>query len=239
MNGFWRKFWADYGPSEASSDGDLLRQVAHTVNKKPISHELVVAMLDQILARLDLTLSDHLLEFCCGNGFFSYELASKVAWLTGIDFVERNIRIARSQKSRANITYVVGDATARLRDILGSGCMPGKFLMHNSLGYFAPDQLSAILEHIIELRGGDQFTFLLTAVPNEALKWSYYNTPDRVARYLENQEQGSEINDGLGRWWRVEEIQETCARHKLNVEVTNQPENLSCYRMDVLISSPA
>jgi len=242
MNGYWRKYWADYGPTEANSDEDLLRQVAHTVNKKPVCHESVVEMLDQIQTRLDLSMGDHLLDFCCGNGFFSYQLASKVAWLTGIDFVERNISIARSRKSRANTTYIVGDATTPLRKhLLGDTCIPGKFLMHYSLAYFSPEQLSIILDNILELRGRNQyqFTFLLTGVPNESLKWSFYNTPDRVARYLENAELLSEINDGLGRWWRAEEIQETCARHGLNVEVTNQSEKQSSYRMDVVISSPA
>ena len=209
------------------------------MNKEPICRELIVEMLDQIQARLELALTDHLLEFCCGNGFFSYQLAPKVAWLTGIDFVERNIRIARSQRSRANTTYIVGDATAPLRDLFAGTCTPGKFLMHNSLAYFLPDQLATMLQHIFELRGRDPFTFLLTGVPNESLKWKFYNTPERIARYRENEKQGSEINDGLGRWWHVEEIQEICARYKLNAEVANSPENLSGYRMDVLISSPA
>jgi SAM-dependent methyltransferase len=237
MNGYWWKFWADYGPAEASSDGDLLRQVAHTVNKQPICRELVVCMLDQIEEKLGLAPTDHLLEFCCGNGFFSYELASKVAWLTGIDFVERNIRIARSQRFRANTTYMVGDATAPLRGLFAGSCTPGKFLMHNSLAYFSQDQFSTILEHVLELRGADRIAFLLTGVPNDSLKWNFYNTPNRVARYRENEKQGSQINDGVGRWWRVEEIQEICAGHNLQVEVANTPEKLSCYRMDVLISS--
>jgi SAM-dependent methyltransferase len=238
MDDFWKTYWTGYGSSEATSEEDLFKQVAHTVSKQPIPNELVVRMLEQIVTRLQLSRADHLLDFCCGNGLFSYELAAHVAQVTGIDFVSRNIRTAQLRKSRENTTYIVGDAIAPLLRLVGIGCFPNKFLMHYSLAYFAPTQFAVMLRNILEHLGSRKFHFLVTGIPNAALKWNFYNTPERRARHVENEKQAGGTNDGLGRWWQADEIQQICRHHGLTVLIENQPLELSNYRMNALISSP-
>ena len=132
MDNFWRNYWSAYGPSDATNEDDLFQQVAHTVNKRPIPNDLVVRMLKHIVDLLKLVPQDHLMDFCCGNGLFSYELATHVSQVTGIDFAERNIRTAQLLKPRNNIHYIVGDVTAPLVSIVDSDSLPNKFLMHYS-----------------------------------------------------------------------------------------------------------
>jgi SAM-dependent methyltransferase len=237
MTDFWEDYWSKYGPPEVSSEEDLFKQVAHTVAKQPIPNEMVVRMLACITTRLQLSPDDRLLDFCCGNGIFSYELAKHVAELMGIDFVPRNIHMARVRKSRPNTRYVVGDAIAPLAGLVGADFLPDKFLMHYSLAYFTPVQFGTILDNSVLHVGKRAFQFLLTGIPNADFKWNFYNTPERRARHLENEKNQENTNDGLGRWWQAGEIEQICREHGLEVLIENQPAELSNYRMDALISS--
>ena len=54
-------------------------------------------------------------------------------------------------------------------------------------------------------------------------------------RHAANEALAPDTNDGLGRWWRTEEIEAACRKHGLNVRIENQPDALSNYRMDALI----
>jgi SAM-dependent methyltransferase len=237
MTGFWQEYWSNYGPDEALSEADLFKQVAHTVGRHPIPNELMVRMLAHIATLLRLSSPDHLLDFCCGNGLFSYRLATQVARLTGVDFVPRNIHTARLRKSRPNTTYVVGDATAPLCALVGTGSFPNKFLMHYSLAYFTLTQFETILINILRPVENRGFLFLLTGIPNVDLKWIFYNTPERRTRHLENEKKPENSNDGLGRWWHASEIGQICHQRGLAVLIENQPPELSNYRMNALISS--
>ena len=237
LDNYWKDYFSDCGPPEATSEGDLFKQVAHTICKQPIPNQQFVEILKHIVFRLQLSHKDHLLDFCCGNGLFSYELAAHVNQLTGIDFVPRNIRIAQSQKSRQNTAYVVSDVTVPLMGIFAGGRLPNKFLMNYSLAYFSPSHLSTILGNIYTLLAKRSFNFLLTGIPNFALKWNFYDTPERRARHLENEKDPANANDGLGRWWTADEIQLICDQVGLEVSIQNMPPELSNYRMDALISS--
>ena len=239
MTKFWQTFWSKYGPEQAVTEEDLFKQVAQTWNKQPISKKQFKQMLDYIEERLELSPQDHLVDLCCGNGLVSYELAKRVAEVTGIDFVPRNIQTAKEWKSAKNITYFLGDVTAPLSLYISENTFPDKFLMNGSLAYFEPDGLDTILGNIMRHMAGHPFLFLLTGIPRFDFKWNFYNTPERVARHLENERQPENTNDGLGRWWRIEEIENICSRYGVQVILTSQPLELSNYRMEALIKSAA
>jgi SAM-dependent methyltransferase len=192
-------------------------------------------MCDRIGSQLELSREDCLVEYCCGNGLASYELAPRVGRLIGIDFAPRQIEAARRAKPRENITYLLGDATAPVPAWVGTSATPNKFLLNNSLAYFTPLQLESLVGGILNHLGGGRFSFLLSSIPNFGLKENFYNTPDRLARHLANEALAPDTNDGLGRWWRTEEIEAACRKHGLNVRIENQPDALSNYRMDALI----
>jgi len=233
----WQRFWDNYLDREPVTEDDLFRQVAHTVNGQPIPRELFNRMRDRIVAQLQLSPVDHLLEFCCANGLLSCELAAHVGYLTGIDFAPRLVRTAQQMKSRPHTAYILGDATAPLSTWIDNTTFPNKLLMNYSLAYFEPAHLDTLLSNILNHLGRRPFDFLASGIPNLDLKWNFYNTPERRARHLENEKQPVNTNDGLGRWWRANEIEQICRQHGLTVLIENQPPELSNYRMDALISS--
>ncbi len=239
MAKFWQTFWNRYGPELAVSDEDLYRQVGLTVDKQPVSSELFRRTLENIDGLLKLSTKDHVVDLCCGNGLISYELAKRVAYVTGIDFTPHLIRTAMDKKSAKNITYILGDVKESLSVLLGENTFPSKLLMNGSLGYFEPDELDIILSNVVEHMADHAFCFLFSTIPNFDQKWNFYNTPERVARHLENEKKRENTNDGIGRWWRREEIEGICSRHGLRVQVTNQPFDLSNFRMDALVKSPS
>ena len=237
MTKFWQTFWSNYGPEQAITEDDLFKQVAQTVNKQPIPKEQFKLSLDYIWEKLQLSSEDRLVDLCCGNGLISYELAKHVGYVFGIDFVARNIVIAKEWKAAKNIVYILGDVTEPLETLIGENTFPNKYLMNGSLAYFEPSQFDTILKNIVRYMNGRPFQFFLTAIPCFDLKWNFYNTPERVARHLENEKKIKNTNDGLGRWWMSDEIDMIVSRQGLQVQITNQPQQLSNFRMDALISN--
>jgi SAM-dependent methyltransferase len=239
MSSLWKDFFDNYRRCEVVTQADLFLQVGKTINKQPIPEGTHRKLIDRIALTLQLCPKDHLLDLCCGNGLVSYELATYVGQLTGIDFAEHMIRAARQFKMRQNTSYHVGDVTMPLSTFVGENVFPNKILMNVGLAYFEPLELDTILANIWSHLGDRPFLALFTDIPNFDLKWNFYNTPERRARHLENERKRDNTNDGLGRWWRAAEIEEIGSNHGLKVQVINQPPDLSNYRMDALISSPS
>jgi len=71
-------------------------------------------------------------------------------------------------------------------------------------------------------------------VPAYALRWSFYDTPERRARFIALEQQGDHTFDGMGRWWGEDELRELGAARGLSVEMTPQSPTLSAYRMNVI-----
>ena len=239
MSCYWKDFFALYGPASATNEEDLFKQAGHTSDKQPISKEQLDRIARHIRTSLNLTQTDLLLDLCCGNGLLTAELAPYVRHVVGIDFVERNIAEAKRWKSRKNIAYTVGDAILPLPELVSDRCRPHKFLMNHSLAYFDPDQLETILRNVLQHLEGMPFSFLCAGIPNCNLKWNFYNSPQRREKYLENECLSPNTNDGLGRWWSAEEISQVTSQLGLVATITNQPNELSNYRMDALIGVPS
>ncbi len=238
----WQEFWDSflmkrYGKEEVQTEDDLYLQVARTVNRKPITKEAFDKIIEQINEDLALTEEDVLVDFCCGNGLFTYELKDKVKQIIGIDFSQPIIDTANKFRSAANITYCLGSVVDYMRSFRENqpGVVPNKYLMNDSLAYFSVSDLEGMLNGIKGV--SEEFTFLTRGVPNDELKWNYYNTPERKQFYHELQAKGDLTNDGLGSWWKPAEVQAVCAKLQLNCVIRNQQLPLSDYRMDIIISN--
>lgn len=59
----------------------------------------------------NISSQDTVLDIGCGNGFLTFEVAKKAKSVTAVDLNKRNIESARRNFSRANIKYILGDAT--------------------------------------------------------------------------------------------------------------------------------
>lgn len=238
----WQEFWDNflqkrYGKEAVQTEDDLYLQVARTVNRKPITQEAFYQILEQINIDLGLSPEDVLVDFCCGNGLFTYELRDKVKQIIGIDFSQPIIDTANKFKSAANITYCLGSVVDYMQTFNDNwpGTKPNKYLMNDSLAYFTVGDLEQMLRGIQGVSG--EFKFLTRGVPNDELKWNYYNTPERKQFYHDLQAKGDLTNDGLGSWWKPADIKAVCDKLGLNCIIRNQELPLSNYRMDVIISN--
>ncbi|MCD6012867.1 MAG: hypothetical protein K0Q79_2729 [Flavipsychrobacter sp.] len=238
----WQQFWDEflvkrYGKEEVQTEDDLYLQVARTVNRKPITREAFDEIIKQINIDLALSKDDVLVDFCCGNGLFTYELKDKVKQIIGIDFSQPIIDAANKFKPAANITYCLGSVVDYMQTFKENwpGVKPTKYLMNDSLAYFSVADLEGMLKGIMS--ASDRFTYLTRGVPNDELKWNYYNTPERRQFYADLQAKGDRTNDGLGSWWQPADIRRVCDELNLQCIIRNQQLPLSNYRMDIIISN--
>jgi predicted TPR repeat methyltransferase len=237
MHSNWEKFWKAWRNEAAENEEDLYLQVAKTIHSKPIEKRIFDLINKNISDILALGADDIFVELCCGNGLCTYEFKDKVKQIVAVDFALHLIEAANKFKSAPNIQYNLGSVFTFLDEFKSNwNYTPAKYLMNDSLAYFTPGELHRILSSILEL-SGNNFIFLVRGVPNDKLKWNFYNTEDRKARYYENQKKADNTNDGLGRWWMPEELEQTSASLGLKCVIQNQPEEISNYRMDVQIST--
>lgn len=138
--------------------------------------------------------------------------------------------------SRPNITYFFVDARKPLDVFLDVSVRPAKVLMNAALGYFDPEDFRSILANIMAHNQETGFLALFTDVPNKDWMLRFYNTPERLARYRENQKSPLNNNDGLARWWSPQEVREIAEALGLTISIHSQPDELSNYRMDVPVA---
>jgi SAM-dependent methyltransferase len=235
----WKSFWNSYRKTEVTDEDDLFFEVGKTVNQRRISEAAFQLSIDLIARGLELSSCDKLLELCCGNGLVTRRLAPKVSEIQAVDFAEHLIANARKFAPADNVTYVCADVVAYLNGLaLSKDYVPSKILLGDALCYFEPAELIGMLDATRKLTGG-RFIFMATGIPCNELKWNFYNTPERVKRYEENQLLPDNTNDGIGRWWRIEELENVSRELSLGISVTEQPRELSNFRVDAIFRTRA
>ena len=233
----WQQFWDNYRKTEIRSDQDLFFEVGKTVNRQPIAEAAFKLSIELVARDLELKLDDRLLELCCGNGLMSVPLAALVREIHAVDFAQHLIDNARKFREASNITYICADAVTYVRELaVSKSYVPSKILLGDALGYFEPALLGEILRTVRNLTN-NRFRFLATGIPSDELKWNFYNTPERVRRYEDNQRLENNFNDGLGRWWHTSELERLARDLGLSVLVKKQPSKLSTFRVDAIFSS--
>lgn len=227
----WNSFWNNYRTLEASTENDLFFQVGKTVNKQPVSEAVFNDSFEDIVKSLSLTENDTVLEMCCGNGLVTFPLSQISKTVYAFDFAPHLVDAAKKFKKSENIHYSVGDAKGKFFQLFSLEKIPNKYLMNDALGYFSPEDLTAILKYIAA--NSPKFSFYLTGIPNDFLKWNFYNTEERKDSYLEGVKRGDASNNGMGRWWKKSELLEIAESLGLKITLKNQIESISDYRMDV------
>ncbi|MFC6098042.1 class I SAM-dependent methyltransferase [Flavobacterium qiangtangense] len=228
----WNSFWNNYRALESRTERDLFFQVGKTVNKEPVSEAVFNAAFEDIVDSLSIKSKDTVLEMCCGNGLVTFPLSQITSKIYAFDFAPHLIEAAKRLKQNNTIEYKVGDAKASFLDLFSISQIPNKFLMNDALGYFSPNELLEILQYIIAK--APRFSFYLTGVPNDALKWNFYDTDERKETYLKGVENGDESNNGMGRWWKKSDLLQIAEGLGLKITLKNQISTISNYRMDVL-----
>ena len=225
----WREYWDEF--PKRFTDDDFCRQVGRTANQGiPTPVLELEAVIDEVVSLLNLGPRDRLLDLCCGNGLLTARFAEHCHEIVGVDFSAPMIRTAREHHQGNNIQYAEGSVL----DL--NQCLDGvfdKICMVESLAYFSPDDLARILDGV-SARGAPGMTVLFSGVLDDEAKWSFFDTPERQAKYEQQKKEGTEI---MGRWWTRSEISDIAARHAYSTEFSSQDERLNTahYRFNVVM----
>jgi hypothetical protein len=229
-NDFWKNYRNDFIPE---NEKDLLIQVGKTINKNPISNDEIDLIVNDIVDKLNLLKNDSLLEMCCGNGIITKKLSNQIQKIYAFDFTDHLVNCALKFNNANNIEYSIGDANKNFFNFFNEKKTIEKFLMSFSLGYFNVLELEQILIRI--MKHSKKFSFYITEVPIDELKWNFYNTEERKKFY--NNTSKDEFNNGMGKWWKKNELIEIAKKYDLIInffEISNISSN---YRLNVLFSS--
>ncbi len=225
----WREYWTRF-PREFADD-DFRRQVGRTANGGvPTPAPELDAVVAEVVACLQLGPNDRLLDLCCGNGLLSAQFAERCGAVVGVDFSEPMVAVARAHHARENVEYIEGSVLELGQLVDG---VFDKVCMIESLAYFSPDDLAAILGGIAPT-GPPHSRVLFSGVLDEEAKWSFFDTPERRASYEQQRKEGKEV---MGRWWTRAEIQRIATEHGYEAEFFAQDErlNTSHYRFNAVM----
>lgn len=225
----WRRHWQEF--PEGFEETDFLAQVGKTVNRSPISAEQFAMIVGSVRDALALGPADTVLDLCCGNGLIAHALSAHCKAISGVDFSERLIEVAKRHHSGSNVSYHSGNVLDA--DALPPLASVDKAYMYEALQHFKRSDLPRILSIIFSPGSGVEL-LMLASVPDRARRWSFYNTPSRKLDWLVRTIRGCEA---IGTWWRRADIVDACSQLGLGVKFMEQPRGLytAHYRMNVLI----
>lgn len=226
----WKFFYENYRNIEGNNEEDLYFQVGKTINSAPISEQQFGLILNSITTNLKLNKNDTILELCCGNGLVTHPLSFFVKKIYAFDFTSRLIETAKKYKQTNTIFYTTGDAKDNFFDFFQFETIPNKFLMNDAMACFMPEDVASIVQKMLHI----PFHFYITGVPNNDLKWKFYNTPERKEKYLKNVEKNDIFNEGMGRWFSEQEFIDIATKFNINIHIEKQWEGVANYRMNVL-----
>ena len=212
-------------------EDEYLRQVGKTVEGRPVPEASVGIMVRDIVTALQLSNDDHLLDVCCGNGLITARCAEYCRGVTGVDFSEPLIRVAKRDFARPNVEYVVADARRLPPMVIGTPF--SKVCMYEAAQHFSPEEIDALLQLLRRSQPGAPL--FLGSVPDRDRRWKFYDTPARRAEYRQRVQKGTEA---IGYWWATAELEEVGARSGYAVTILRPSPwlHVAHYRFDALLS---
>ncbi len=229
----WKEFWNEF-PLRFEKDS-LFHQVGKTYGGKPINDWQFRILMGDIIAKLNITQEDYVLDLCCGNGLITHRIAPFCKGVSGIDFSVPLICTAEACCRAGNLKYHCASALQISRQhLFKEGSLFRRVYMYEALQHFAYEQLGPLLQRILTL-SEDDVTILLASIPDRTRLTSFYNTPELLSDYYAKTEKGELL---LGTWWDPDYIRQVCAEKGLRAVVCRQPAQLhtAYYRFDVLIT---
>ncbi len=188
MSEHWKTFWRRF---VESADADPFCQVGRTLDKEPMSESMFLRYAAHIIDRLELDGGQSVLDFCCGNGLFSVEMARGCRAVVGVDFCPGLIASLGS-RAPGNVTAVVGDG-------LEIELRPESFhkiLFAAAIQHFSQPQVIRLFKKLASwLKPGG--LLLVTDICDAQRTWHFYNSPEREALYFRNTAEETPI---LGTW---------------------------------------
>lgn len=190
--------------------------------------ELLQRIAAKVASQLQLTSTDQLLDVCCGNGALSKLLLPYCAGVTGIDFSEQLVAVARQNASQHMQFHCSSAEDFELAQRFD------KVLLYFSFQYFETyDQGRKVLQNLLA-HAQPGALILLGDIPDQRRFLNYYNTPKR---WLNLVRQTLSNRNDMGKFWHPAELKSICK--SLGVTGTEMQQEAwqpyQHYRFDFLI----
>lgn len=223
------RFYKDH-PKTCSPD-DFWGQVKRTVDGAPVSQDQIDMIVKAVVAGLELSEDDALLDLCCGNGALSTLLFKHCNGGLGVDFSEYLISIANKYFAAPHTqTYIMQDVV----EFCGNPVTPHKFSKMVCYGSFP---------YIEQARAEELLCLLKNNFPN--LRRVFIgNCPDKTLmdEFFNDQSYApgieSDPDSAIGIWRTQEEFISLAKRCGWLATIHNMPDQYyaSHYRYDVILS---
>ncbi len=209
---------------------DWWGQVRRTVGGKPIPASQIEAIAQAIVARLQLSRADTLLDLCCGNGALSELVFDQVGAFLGVDLSPYLISVAQRAFSRPGYGFLQADA-ARFTSELAETQRFTKALCYGSFAYLSDADAMVMLRALAQRFPHLDRVFL-------------GNLPDgeRVAAFyrsgLPSAAEMADPRSTIGVWRSPAELRRMAEESGWVAEVTTMPGDFfsAHYRFDVLLT---
>lgn len=230
----WRAYWEAF-PGKFG-EHEFCRQVGRTARGGiPTGPDELARLVTRLVEGLALGPEDVLLDLCCGNGLLTRALAARCAAATGVDFSSAMIELARRHHAGPGVSYVQASVLDLQPGLFGGAPAFDKVAMVESLQYFTPDALPALLAGIRRVCA-PRVTVLFSGVLDRDRIWSFFDTPERREAYEQQRREGREV---MGNWWSGDELTEVARAHGFACELRAQDPalNTAHYRFDARLTT--
>ncbi len=210
---------------------DYWRQVARTRDGEPVGEDQIQMIVDGVLAGLELSAADVLLDLCCGNGALSDRIFARCNGGLGVDFSPALIEVAKRDFERPDRVYVLEDVLAFIERTPDTARFT-KALCYGSFMYLPEDVAEGVLRTV-----GARFAGVTRLMIG--------NLPDRhKARQFLGPYHRPGIEDdpeaATGIWRTEEEFADLANRCGWDCSFTRQPPGFFAagYRYDAVLTRP-
>lgn len=187
---YWLDFWKRHG--RTSKEADEQTQVLRTFNKQPITAERWQLTLDYLDKQFPVSATDDVLDLCSGNGLITAHLAPRCRSVTAVDISE-DLLAKIDQRKQQNVKTLRSD----IRKLSFEDSSFSRVLLYAGIQYISEGETVALLRQIFKwLKPGG--LLFVGEIPDRGRLWSFYNTPERLALYFDNQVGDRDV---VGTWF--------------------------------------
>lgn len=226
MDNYWKEH---FNQNALKFPDSPLKQVQATVNGEALDAQQCALMTDAIVTHLQLTVDDHVVDLCCGNGYFTRQVASRCALVDGVDFSDVLVQNARLHHAGPNITYHVGDVGALDESLLHKA---SKVYMCYALQHLEVAAVERLLHQIA--RAPVCSRAFISGIPDLENIRRFYDTDEKMAFHRQRLAEG---RPHIGHWWSWTDLERLARRAGLVPErIAQPPEQFSShYRFDCIL----
>lgn len=199
----WLSKYESLVPNKNFDINTAFQQVGKTELGKPVDISQLEILAGHICTNLDINSKDQIIDFGCGNGMLSKEIAKKAKYVLGIDQSPNLISTAHKYFSSDKVNYL----QSNICDFYDE-CQEEKFELFNKafscevFQYLDPLLLESHLKQVSKI-GQKGFKYLIIGIPDLERIKNFYNSPARWQLYQNNLEKN---NDQIGYWWKKKDI---------------------------------